>query len=123
LVWSLPEEGRICTFPPFPFDQGWGVLLQSFQYIAWEGIKVWGKSSSESSILQRIFIDRAFCVSVLQLLGDPKKHQLTLMQKLKLYDGKTLPGYTQDNVKESRQVICIYGLWASLTALSVALRR
>jgi serine protein kinase len=41
--------------------------------------------------------------AILTRLEDPKKHQLTLMQKLKLYDGKTLPGYTQDNVKELRK--------------------
>ena len=28
---------------------------------------------------------------------------LTLLQKLKLYNGKTLPGYTQDNIKELRK--------------------
>jgi serine protein kinase len=41
--------------------------------------------------------------AVLTRLEDPKKHDLTLLQKLKLYDGKTLPGYTQDNVKELRK--------------------
>ena len=32
-----------------------------------------------------------------------KKHDLTLLQKLKLYDGKSVTGYTQDNVKELRK--------------------
>ncbi len=41
--------------------------------------------------------------SVLTRLEPPKKHDLTLMQKLKLYDGKTVTGYTQDNVKELRK--------------------
>jgi serine protein kinase len=36
-------------------------------------------------------------------LEEPKKHQISLMQKLKLYDGKMLPGFTQDNVKELRK--------------------
>jgi serine protein kinase len=36
-------------------------------------------------------------------LEDPKKHNLSLLQKLKLYDGKVLPGYTQDTVKELRK--------------------
>src|SRR4029079_14051592 len=36
-------------------------------------------------------------------LEDPKKHNLTLLQKLKRYDGKTLPGFTQDNIKELRK--------------------
>lgn len=37
---------------------------------------------------------------VLTRLENPKKANLTLLQKLKLYDGKTLPGYTEDSVKE-----------------------
>ncbi|MBI5535453.1 MAG: serine protein kinase [Deltaproteobacteria bacterium] len=41
--------------------------------------------------------------AVLTRLEDPKKHSLALLQKLKLYDGKILPGYTQDNVKELRK--------------------
>jgi len=41
--------------------------------------------------------------AVLSRLEDPKKHNLSLMQKMKLYDGKVLPGYTQDTVKELRK--------------------
>src|SRR5271170_6998754 len=41
--------------------------------------------------------------AVLTRLEDPKKHNLSLMQKMKLYDGKVLPGYTQDTVKELRK--------------------
>jgi serine protein kinase len=41
--------------------------------------------------------------AVLTRLEEPKKHQLTVLQKMKLYDGKILPGYTQDNVKELRK--------------------
>ena len=48
-------------------------------------------------------IEMASMWAVLTRLEDPKKHDLTLLQKLKLYDGKTLPGYTQDNVKELRK--------------------
>lgn len=40
---------------------------------------------------------------VLTRLEDPKKHNLSVLQKLKLYDGKTLPGFTQDNIKELRK--------------------
>jgi serine protein kinase len=42
-------------------------------------------------------------VGVLTRLEDPKKHNLSPLQKLKLYDGKVLPGYTQDTVKELRK--------------------
>ena len=41
--------------------------------------------------------------AVLTRLEEPKKAGLSLLQKLKLYDGKMLPGFTQDNVKELRK--------------------
>jgi serine protein kinase len=41
--------------------------------------------------------------AVLTRLEPPKKHNITLAQKMKLYDGKSLPGYTQDNIKELRK--------------------
>lgn len=41
--------------------------------------------------------------AVLTRLEEPKKANLTLLQKLKLYDGKSLPGFTEDNVKELRK--------------------
>ncbi len=48
-------------------------------------------------------LEMAAMWSVLTRLEVPKKANLTLLQKLKLYDGKTLPGYTEDNVKELRK--------------------
>ena len=39
-------------------------------------------------------LEMAAMWAVLTRLEDPKKHNLTLLQKLKLYDGKTLPGFT-----------------------------
>ncbi|HEX9619335.1 MAG TPA: serine protein kinase [Polyangiaceae bacterium] len=41
--------------------------------------------------------------AALTRLEEPKKHNLELIHKLKLYDGKVLPGYTQDTVKELRK--------------------
>ncbi|MEZ6065389.1 MAG: serine protein kinase [Planctomycetaceae bacterium] len=41
--------------------------------------------------------------AVLTRLEQPKHHGLTLMQKLKLYNGKTLPGFTAENVKQLRK--------------------
>lgn len=41
--------------------------------------------------------------AVLTRLEEPKKVNLTRLQKLKLYNGKTLPGFTEDNVKELRK--------------------
>ncbi len=41
--------------------------------------------------------------AVLTRLEEPKNAGLTLMQKLKLYNGKTLPGFTSDNVAQLRK--------------------
>ncbi|MBK8101410.1 MAG: serine protein kinase [Planctomycetes bacterium] len=41
--------------------------------------------------------------AILTRLEEPKKANLTLLQKLKLYNGKTLPGYTRDNIRELRE--------------------
>ncbi len=48
-------------------------------------------------------IEVAAMWAILTRLDDPKKHNLTRVQKMKLYDGKTLAGYTQDNIKELRK--------------------
>ena len=48
-------------------------------------------------------IEMAAMWAVLTRLEEPKKAELTLLQKLKLYSGKTLPGMTEDNVKELRK--------------------
>jgi serine protein kinase len=48
-------------------------------------------------------LEMAAMWAVLSRLEDPKKANLTLLQKLKLYDGRTLPGFTEDNVKELRK--------------------
>jgi len=38
--------------------------------------------------------------AVLSRLEEPKKAGLTLLQKMKLYNGKSIPGFTEDSVKE-----------------------
>ncbi len=48
--------------------------------------------------------------AIMTRLEQPKKANLTLLQKLKLYDGKTLSGYTEDNVKELRKEAMREGL-------------
>ncbi|MDX2199092.1 MAG: serine protein kinase [Phycisphaerae bacterium] len=47
-------------------------------------------------------IEVAAMWAVLTRLQEPKKAGLTLLQKLKLYDGKSIPGFTEDSVKELR---------------------
>jgi serine protein kinase len=74
------------------------------------------KLRDEISIYQRDFntkkvpahiaphtLEMAAMWAVLTRLEEPKKANLTLLQKLKLYDGKTLPGFTEDNIKELRK--------------------
>ncbi len=41
--------------------------------------------------------------AVLTRLQEPKKAGLSLMQKLKLYNGKNIPGFTEDSIKELRE--------------------
>src|SRR5207237_798840 len=48
-------------------------------------------------------LEMAAMWAVLTRLEEPKKHNLTLLQKLKLYNGKTLPGFTEHNIKELRK--------------------
>ncbi len=74
------------------------------------------KLKDEISIYQRDFngkrvpvhiaphtLEMAAMWAVLTRLEEPKKANLTLLQKLKLYSGKTLPGFTEDNIKELRK--------------------
>ncbi len=48
-------------------------------------------------------LEMAAMWAVLTRLEEPKKADLTLIQKMKLYDGKAIPGYTEDNVRELRK--------------------
>jgi len=72
-----------------------------------EEIKIYEKDYNPKKIQGKHIaphtIEMAAMWAVLTRLEEPKKHNLSLMQKLKLYNGKTLPGYTEDNVKELRK--------------------
>ncbi|MEX2317636.1 MAG: serine protein kinase [Pirellulales bacterium] len=48
-------------------------------------------------------IEMAAMWAVLTRLEEPKHAGLTRLQKLKLYNGKTLPGFTEENIKELRE--------------------
>lgn len=48
-------------------------------------------------------IETAAMWAVLTRLEKPKKANLTRLQKMKLYDGKSIPNFTEDNVKELRK--------------------
>ena len=55
-------------------------------------------------------IEMASMWAILTRLEEPKKSDLNKLQKLKLYNGKTLPGYNEDNVKELRKEAVREGL-------------
>ncbi len=69
-------------------------------------IRIYQKDFNESTLPVHIAphtLEMASTWSILTRLEEPKKADLTAMQKLKLYNGKTLAGYTEDNVKELRK--------------------
>jgi serine protein kinase len=72
-----------------------------------EEIKIYAKDYNSTKVRGRFIaphtLEMASMWAILTRLEDPKKHQLTLLQKLKLFDGKTMPGFTQDSVKELRK--------------------
>jgi serine protein kinase len=78
-----------------------------------EEIKIYKKDYNNVSIKGKHIaphtIEMAAMWAVLSRLEEPKGHNLTMLQKLKLYDGKTLPGYTEDSVKELRKAAVARG--------------
>ena len=62
-------------------------------------------------------LEMAAMWAVLTRLEEPKNANLTLLQKLKLYNGKTLPGFTEDNIKELRKEATREGMRRHLPAL------
>src|SRR5256714_12962737 len=72
-----------------------------------EEVKIYKKDYAQTKIRGKHIaphtLEIAALWGVLTRLEDPKKHNLSLLQKAKLYDGKTLPGDTQDTIKELRK--------------------
>ncbi|MBI4404769.1 MAG: serine protein kinase [Deltaproteobacteria bacterium] len=72
-----------------------------------EEVKIYRKDFNSKTIKGKHIaphtIEMASMWAVLTRLEVPKKANLTLLQKLKLYNGKTLPGFTEDNVRELRK--------------------
>lgn len=56
-------------------------------------------------------IEMAAMWAVLTRLEPPKHASLSVLQKLKLYNGKSLPGFTEDNIKELREQATTEGLF------------
>ena len=72
-----------------------------------EEVKIYEKDYNQKKIRGKHIaphtLEMAAMWAVLTRLEEPKKHNLTLLQKLKLYNGKSLPNYTEDNIKELRK--------------------
>ncbi len=70
-------------------------------------IKIYAKSFNEEKVKGKHIaphtIEVAAMWAVLTRLEQPKHANLTLLQKLKLYNGKTLPGFTEDNIIELKR--------------------
>jgi serine protein kinase len=72
-----------------------------------EEVKIYGRDFNSRQITGKHIAPHTLEMSamwaVLTRLEEPKKAQITLVQKMKLYGGKTLPGFTEDNIKELRE--------------------
>ncbi len=70
-------------------------------------IKIYEKDYHPAKIIGKHIaphtIEMAAMWAILTRLEQPKKAQLTLLQKLKLYNGKMLTGFTEDNIRELRE--------------------
>jgi len=67
-----------------------------------EEVRIYQRDFSGDKVRKHIAphtLEVASMWAVLTRLEEPKNAQLTLMQKLKLYNGRTLPGFTEDNIK------------------------
>ena len=75
--------------------------------------KIYGRDFNKHRVHKHIAphtLEMAAMWAVLTRLEDPKKPNLTVLQKMKLYDGRTLPGFTEDNVKELRKAAVREGM-------------
>jgi serine protein kinase len=79
-----------------------------------EEVKIYEKSFNATTVphihIAPHTIEMAAMWAVMTRLEDPKKANLTVMQKLKLYNGKTTQQFTEDNVKELRKEAVREGL-------------
>jgi len=70
-------------------------------------IKIYEKDYNKEKVLGKHIaphtIEMAAMWAILTRLEEPKHANLTLLQKLKLYNGKSLPGFTEENINELRE--------------------
>ena len=86
-----------------------------------EEIKIYEKDYNQERVRGKHIaphtLEVAAMWALLTRLEQPKHHGLTLMQKLKLYNGKSLPGFTSENVKQLRKEAKHEGLGRDLSAI------
>ena len=71
-----------------------------------EEAKIYAKDFNAKRVRKHIAphtLEMAAMWAVLTRLEEPKNFKLKLIQKLRLYDGRSIPGFTEDNVKELRK--------------------
>ncbi|MBM4074853.1 MAG: serine protein kinase, partial [Planctomycetes bacterium] len=70
-------------------------------------LKIYEKDYNERRVRGKHIAPHTLSVAatwaVLTRLEEPKHHGLTLLQKLKLYNGKTLPNFTTENIEQLRK--------------------
>ncbi len=70
-------------------------------------IKIYEKDYNKNTVKGKHIaphtIEMAAMWAILTRLEEPKHAGLTLLQKLKLYNGKSLPGFTEENIKELKE--------------------
>ena len=79
-------------------------------------IKIYEKDYNKGTVLGKHIaphtIEMAAMWAILTRLEEPKNAGITQLQKLKLYNGKSLPGFTEENVKELRKQATSEGMTA-----------
>lgn len=77
-------------------------------------IKIYEKDYNRAKVHGKFIaphtIEIAAMWAVLTRLEQPKNANLSLLQKLKLYNGKTLPGFTEENIHELREQAATEGM-------------
>jgi serine protein kinase len=77
-------------------------------------IKIYERDFNRRTVLGKHIaphtLELAAMWAVLTRLDEPKHASLTLLQKLKLYDGRALPGFTEDTVRELKAVATQEGM-------------
>jgi serine protein kinase len=77
-------------------------------------IKIYAKDYNSKTVPNKHIaphtIEMAAMWAILTRVEEPKHAGLSRLQKLKLYNGKTLPGFTEENIKELREQAHTEGL-------------